>query len=360
MSNKFCKFLTNGYTFNNTTNGLTVAPCCWWQGPQPHVSDNISVDRQLNFESIDSWTDNCKNCFDLEQANQHSLRQTSFSMIPADEKSRDPIAIDISLDSECNAACVICNASSSSLWRKENAKFYNIKFKPFNELVDNRIDQICSNVSLDRVRYVKFFGGEPLFTDTHLNFIKKIPNPDQVTLHYTTNGSIYPSKDTLKEWKKFKLIIFAVSIDGIEEQFNYLRWPLKWNKVTDNIHRIKNNKDIWNLMFRVEFTANILNTYYYDRLEKWVADNLAANREGDKTDLNIHQCFGSAWALESMPDAVRKLILAKYPQTHVIHNLVTNLSDQTSLAPWQNFVDIWDSRRDNSWEVAFPELVGLI
>jgi hypothetical protein len=358
MSNKFCRFLTNGYSFTKTAAGVTVAPCCWWKGPRPIVSANISIDRQLNFESIESWTDACKHCFDLEQTTQQSLRQAGFSL--PDEKSSNPVAIDVSLDFECNAACVICNAHLSSLWQKENAKFNNTKFKLLNQSVDNSIEQICNNVSLDNVQYIKFFGGEPLFTDTHLNFIKKIPNPGQVTLHYTTNGSIYPSKDTLTEWKKFKLIIFAVSIDGIEEQFNYLRWPLKWNKVTDNIHRIKNNKDIWNLMFRVEFTANILNTYYYDRLEKWVADNLATNAAGDKTDLNIHQCFNSAWALESMPDSIKKLILTKYPQSHIVHNLIKNLPDQTSLVPWQDFVDKWDSWRDNNWKAVFPELVGSI
>ena len=119
-------------------------------------------------------------------------------------------------------------------------------------------------VKLEKIslKYVKFFGGEPLFTDTHLKFIKHIPYPEQVILHYTTNGSIYPNDMILEEWKKFKTIIFAASLDGIEEQFDYVRWPLPWNKVSKNLMRLRENKDIWNIIFRVEFTVNFLNAYY--------------------------------------------------------------------------------------------------
>ena len=358
MSNQFCKYLSNGYSFIiNRNNSVTVGPCCLYKN-EIQFDSQLLQNRKLIFESITDWTDNCLRCKILEDAGQQSLRQSSFNWIDEYEDSNEAISIDIFLDTECNAACVICNEHVSSLWKKENLKLHNkkIKITKNNGLVDEIIDQIVNTISLTKLKYVKFFGGEPLFTDTHLKFIQHIPHPEQVTLHYTTNGSIYPNDEVLAAWKKFKTIIFAASLDGIEEQFDYVRWPLPWNKVSKNLIRLRENKDIWNLMFRVEFTANFLNTYYFDRVETWIKNNLNTNLSGDKTEINIHPCTNGIWDLEKMPVTARELVKQKYPSDHIIYKLVANLPLPTSLIPWKNFVKTWDIHRNNSWQQAFPDL----
>jgi MoaA/NifB/PqqE/SkfB family radical SAM enzyme len=323
MTNKFCGYLSNGYSFNLINNDLTVKPCCFFY--ESVVFDqNFLTNKKEKFDSISGWTSNCGECKKQEQAGQASLRQASTDWIPADELSSDPVAIDIHLDNECNAACVTCAERFSSLWAKENSKLSNTGYTKFNKTTtDNAIDQIVTTVGLTKLQYVKFFGGEPLFTDTHLKFIKHIPHPDQVVLQYTTNGSIYPSEETLAAWTQFKLVIFSVSLDGVEEQFDYVRWPLPWTKVSENLLRLKNTAPV-NMMFRVEFTANLFNTYYFDRLEQWVRDNFATNRLGDPTDLNIHNCIDSAWDLDKMPDPVRTAVLEKYPTEHRIHQMIAS------------------------------------
>ena len=360
MPNQFCRYLSNGYSFVTTNNGSVVTgPCCLYGIKIPFDSQFLQ-NRKVAFNSINDWTNGCSKCKVLESAGQLSLRQTGPDWIDDFENSQDPVTIDINLDIECNAACVICNKNQSSLWAKEESKLHNktINVKLDNS-VDKLIDQIVDTLSLTKLKYVKFFGGEPLFTDTHLKFIKSIPYPEQVILHYTTNGSIYPNDTVLEEWKKFKTIIFAASLDGIEEQFDYVRWPLPWNKVSKNLIRLRENKDIWNLIFRVEFTANFFNTYYFDRLEAWIKHNLDTNLSGDKTEINIHPCQDT-WELVKMPYNIREVVLKKYPVDHVIHRLVANLPEPTPLLPWQQFVDTWDTRRNNSWQQAFPDLVQYI
>jgi organic radical activating enzyme/uncharacterized protein YbdZ (MbtH family) len=361
MSNQFCRYLSNGYSFYiNKDKTIGTAPCCLFPRKNSIPLDSqILQNRKLKFESIDQWTDNCSICKGQEDSGQQSLRQSGPDWIADSETSLDPISMDINFDNECNAACVICNSKSSSLWAKEEAKLHNkkIKINRDNEFIADSIDQIVDTVSLKKLKYVKFYGGEPLFTDTHLKFIKHIPYPENVTLHYTTNGSIYPSEETLIEWKKFKTIIFAASLDGIEDQFNYLRWPLPWNKVSQNLIRLKENKDIWNVLFRVEFTANHLNAYYFDQLENWIQHNLNTNGSGDKTEINIHPCWGGVWDIEMMPENIRIKILKKYPSSHIIHRMVANLPPPTSMNTWKKFVDTWDNRRNNRWQTAFPDLI---
>ena len=362
MPNQFCRYLSNGYSFNLAQNKtIVVGPCCLYKN-KIKFDSQLLENRQLTFESITGWTDNCSHCKILEACGQPSLRQSGPDWIDNNEDSQDPISVDIQLDTECNAACVICTEASSTLWQKEKSKLNNkiIKINKDENLVNDAIDQIISAVSLKKLKYVKFFGGEPLFTDTHLKFIQHIPCPEQVTLHYTTNGSIYPNDSVIKAWKKFKTIIFAASLDGIEEQFDYTRWPLPWDKVSKNILRLKNNDSIWNVMFRVEFTANFLNAYYFDRLENWIENNLDTNLSGDKTEISIHPCQGGVWDLENMPHGIRQLMLNKYPTNHIIHKLIANLEPQTPMDSWQKFVDIWDNQRNNSWKKAFPDLVNYL
>jgi hypothetical protein len=160
-------------------------------------------------------------------------------------------------------------------------------------------------------------------------------------------------------WRNFKTVIFAASIDGIEQQFDYIRWPLPWHKVSDNLLRIKHNPDIWNVMFRIEFTVNFLNAYYFDRVATWVSENLATNSSGDKTEINLHPCWG-IWDINKMSPGIKNLILTKYPDTHAIYKMVNNMPQPLTLHEWQDFVTTWDARRNNSWKTAFPDLVDLI
>lgn len=357
MSNSFCRLLTNGYSLRLEANGsLLASPCCFYR--KQSFDDYLASSHQRS--QITDWPANCRSCQEMEMSGQQSLRQAGPDWI-SDIDSYDPVMMEINLDIKCNAACVICTPNASSLWVQENKKVYNLQqIKiPDSQQIDSAIDRICSKLNLEKLTYVKFYGGEPLFTDTHLKFLQRIPNPQQVTVHYTTNGSIPLHTNVRQEWEKFKSIIFAASLDGVEEQFDYIRWPLPWAKVSENLIKIK-NLSIPNILFRVEFTANFLNAYYYDRLETWVQNNFSSNSFGDPTEINLHSCWGSEFELKFMPDSVRELIYKKYDSNSVIYCMVKNLPQQGSLTQWKKFVNIWDKHRKNDWRVAFPDLVDFI
>lgn len=360
MPNNFCRYLSNGYSLSRAKEGIRVFPCCLFKESVP-LDSAILHNRQNKFNSISGWTDSCSTCKMQEDMGQQSLRQTGSQWIADHVPSGSPVCVDINLDFTCNAACAICGESVSSLWAIENAKLQGkkIKIKNHDANVDTAIAKILESLDLKHIKYVKFFGGEPLLTDTHLKFIENLPNPGQTTLHYTTNGSIYPDDKIQAQWKKFKCVIFAASLDGVQQQFDYVRWPLTWNKVSQNLIRLRENKDIHNVLFRVEFTANVLNTYYYDLLESWVQDNWSHNSSGDKTEINVHHCKGD-FSPDSMPLGLRQLILNKYDSAHVIHKMVSNLPDPAPMDPWLDFAKTWDQRRNISWAQAFPELEHVI
>jgi uncharacterized Fe-S cluster-containing radical SAM superfamily protein len=359
MSNTFCKYLSNGYSFNidEKNNSVLVKPCCFFQGGFK-LDENIHKNRE-SYNKIQSWVPQCNYCKILEDSGQQSLRQTGQDWIDSDN-SIYPVAVDIYLDNTCNAACVTCGEYSSTLWYKENQKLLNKSFQ-INSNVDNidaNLNQIVTEFDYSQLKYVKFYGGEPLFTDTHLKFLKTILNPENVTVHYTTNGSIFPSDETLAMWNRFKTIVFAASIDGVDQQFNYVRWPLSWSKVSSNLLRLRAQR-LHNVIFRIEFTVNFLNAWYYDQVQKWMIDHWNMNEFGDLTELNVHSCHG-VFDLQCMPYPLRDEILKKYPQGHVIHNMIANLPEPKTLKPFVKFTKIWDPRRKQDWRQFFNEIEHLI
>ena len=344
MSNKFCRFLSNGYSFQLDQNKLIQRPCCWYRG-------GVEFGQPNNFNEINTWTTGCQVCQYQEDAGQHSFRQASFDIIP-DVDHTKPVALDINLDLTCNAACVICGPDYSSTWSKQMSNNNVIHIKA-NYDYQPSLDHILNSLDLFNLSRVKFFGGEPLLTDSHLQVLRKIPNPQEVELWYTTNASVVPTQEIFDIWSAFKLVYVEASIDGIDSQFDYLRWPLPWNKIQDNLFKMRSEGPT-NILFRINHTLNPLNVYYYNRLEQWVADQFAYNKVGDPVEINIHPSWGT-WALGRTPIPLRTDIYEIYPN-HQISNMLKQ-SAELDYQPILNFTKTWDPIRKNDWQSAFPEIV---
>lgn len=337
MSNKFCRFLSNGYSFVRENNDIQITPCCWYQGN--HSREHL--------QSITDWTPGCQICKDQEDAGGYSFRQSSFEIIP--ELPDNSVAVlDIAVDFNCNAACVTCGPNASSTWSKHLS---NLKIVHQVQKFDYDFD--LGNLDLSNLKRIKFFGGEPFFSDLHVKILKQIPNPQQVDVWYTSNVSILPSKEVLDVWNTFKLVYLEASIDGVAEQFEYIRWPLLWDKVQENLFELRTNGPV-NLLFRINHTLNPFNIYYYDRLENWFEENLKTNRLGDISEINIHPCWGT-WGLGRTPILLRRQIEQKYDDHYIVKLL--NQAQQLDYQPILNFTNQWDPVRKNNWRTVFPDIV---
>ena len=98
-------------------------------------------------------------------------------------------------------------------------------------------DQIPSLIDISKVTRLGIIGGEPFYNDFHVKILNMIPCPENVTLSYPTNGSIWPDDWIFELWSHFKKVIINFSIDDMYERFTYIRWPLKWSRVEENFRR---------------------------------------------------------------------------------------------------------------------------
>jgi sulfatase maturation enzyme AslB (radical SAM superfamily) len=108
----------------------------------------------------------------------------------------------------------------------------------------NQVIDALSKLDLSNLRQLVFCGGETLLGQEYWDVAKwladHVPNAkQQLTLCFQTNGTQPVRPENFDIIEKFYLVKLHISLDGIQDRFEYLRWPASWNQVTDNILNLR-------------------------------------------------------------------------------------------------------------------------
>lgn len=178
---------------------------------------------------------------------------------------RIPI-IEAKLSNLCNLKCRMCHPLDSTSWAKDwnsishlmeksnNGNFlkvHNLKLttSPYiNAWEDNAQFWNDFDLLIPFIDRVEFAGGEPLIDQTHYKILEKLfDRADQLNIKYATNLTKLNFKAINIQllWKKFKKVELVVSIDGINDIYNYIRQLGNYKTIKNNIDFIRlNNPDI--------------------------------------------------------------------------------------------------------------------
>ena len=306
----------------------------------------------------------CKACIDDETVGKQSRRLGEIVKRGQNIKvgHTGPKYIEITMDYTCNQACMICGPWVSSLWRK-----YTNETMHGNSPIasDQDIEKLLENIDLTQLDTVQIIGGEPLLTDRHTKFInfleKKGIDLSNIELWYHTNGSRRVDQDTLRLWKKFKLVFLYFSLDDIGQAFNYQRYPGDWKNITDNMHWFRNHVSA-NVLLRVERTLSLLNAHRLSELEQWKEENFNFTKFDYQIEMNTHMTSGSILEIGNISD--KHLIFLKndaknYKQLlkfYPMNDLQINNKNSYKVL---EFVKTQDQRRNVSISSYFPEFNSL-
>lgn len=336
-----CKNLTNAYRFDITNNVLWTMPCKSI-GKRCEVTDTKSLE-EFRLQTLTDATAAprrvCHQCYMAEEQDKiPSERSLAKEFIPADAVAGVAHVVDFQISKLCNAACVHCGPQYSSHWRKlEDIPGTKKSF------IDE-YEQSLELISLEDVRLVKFSGGEPLLGQEHIAVMAKL-DPENVTLYYETNGSVFPSVEIFNTWANFKKVIVSVSVDAIGNKFEYLRWPLSWDTVSENVKRMVDMK-ISNLEIRLNCTVSPLNLMYLSEIEAW-AYTMGLEIEFKPCNL--------VCGLDAAPhDMIKEF---KAMGDHPVVNFFNHrASDAHKVMQLVSHLDNTDERQDMSWKNTFPEI----
>lgn len=190
--------------------------------------------------------------------------------------------LDLRLGHTCNLKCIMCSPHDSSQWVSDHKKVFpllkseiitnqmrwdqkdfNNKWHERSEFWEQVYDQIPN------IKQLYFAGGEPLVIKEHKMFLEEIVRrgyADKILLRYNSNGTII-TDELLSLWNKFRKVKISISLDGIEERVEYIRYPLNFETIKENIQKLDNAPA--HIETNIELAVQILNIKHIPEFIKW-------------------------------------------------------------------------------------------
>ncbi len=280
----------------------------------------------------------CSSCWQEESAGKASMRQRAkhkfreiyYRLDYQKEDINNLQLFDLNLGNACNLGCKICNSkSSSTIAEKEYADgiISTVEFQELKQSVKWADTEEFWNQLLpmvENIKYLDLYGGEPLMSKLHFDFLKKLIDLDvakNIKIDYNSNGTIYSEK-FFDLWDHFKEIKISFSIDDIADRFETQRVGAKWDQVGENIKKY-NSKRSEKFITEIYPTINIQNVYWLPELLEWIS-----TQSFDHTAFNVLHNPESYNILSLKPQAKMAVIekLKHYPQHEICNSVIQILN----------------------------------
>lgn len=267
-----------------------ITPCCKFQSQyysekfniktstikQYSKSEMVSNIKREFLEGI--WPQGCERCRIEETNGIASKRQLDYDRWQDHYKTHDLTSLDfitasIAFGNTCNLKCIICNPQSSSRWQQEYKTIFKVDVPHFKFYKQNFVEDFTTSVP--KIVHLDIPGGEPFLSGVPeqkalLQHYIDTGRAADITIHYTTNATIFPDAEWWELWKPFKEIDLQLSIDGIGNRYEYLRYPAKWNETRYNIKLyLEAEQQISNVRLSVSHTVSAYNILYLDEFFAW-------------------------------------------------------------------------------------------
>lgn len=246
----------------------TKHPCCVFQKTTNQILNTIpNKSRNLKQEWNSEFYQNirqrmmsgekisgCQQCYYIEKSGSDSDRTASirrYRKLLKDNPELQNITLntingnslgspwesDLRPGNLCNLQCRMCGPASSSQLNKEYEKLGLPTFDENLEtqwMSDDNLEFLLRHA--DKGKKIKFLGGEPTIMPGVLNIIDKLieQNKTDTRLHFTSNLTNV-NKNFLDRIKQFSNISISISMDGISDTLEYIRYPVKWEQIRKNI-----------------------------------------------------------------------------------------------------------------------------
>ena len=205
----------------------------------------------------DEWPDECERCKQTESVNGSSMRLDAIKFHKL-QKLSNYITVGGVLDNLCNSGCLTCDENHST-------KIGSLKHPSY--IIINNSKNFWS-LPTDRIVHLDINGGEPSASKNYRHLLKNLPtNINSVRIN--TNCSIIIDEIYELVEKKIKVTV-TVSLDGIGEVHDFIRWPIKWDKFYSNLIKYKS---IANINLNTWTTISALNLGDFANIKHFVTEN---------------------------------------------------------------------------------------
>jgi organic radical activating enzyme len=272
--------------------------------------------------------DNCIPCYNREAVGEVSERDRYTMMfenrnIEVDfmqgNQYKTPLDFELRPGNLCNLKCRMCEPNSSSQLDKEyryNKELFRSVYNKkrllpsddtYINIDDKNIEYILKNA--EHINQIKLLGGEPTIMSQTIEILETLIDRNilDITMHITTNCTNANEK-FLELIQNFNNICYNFSIDGTSKTLEYIRYPIHFNKLTENMQVLC--KGVPDNNAQILYTLQAYNLPNVIDFLKWVVemhDILQNNKDlPNNLGLLVSDLIGPEWAsIQGLPIDVR-------------------------------------------------------
>lgn len=182
-----------------------------------------------------------------------------------------PLYAELHISNLCNLKCLSCNEYDSSKFHAENkllgiSENPNIEFSKFDHTKYKALNSVIKKGLL----FLDIRGGETLMVPEIKKILREVDSElaKGVTLKIQTNGTIIPDEEWIAIFKKFKNTKINVSIDALQNDNHYVRFPSDWKQIMSTIKILQDN----GVKFIINTVISNINLLLIDKLFNWIQE----------------------------------------------------------------------------------------
>jgi radical SAM protein with 4Fe4S-binding SPASM domain len=393
LPNSFC--VMPWVNISTDVNG-SLRPCCKFT--QPNIANEYQLPNMKDGKIDVLWNDQgfqklrqafldgkkpkeCHQCWEEEDAGFKSMRQSFVNKVNLSNiefspiAKSGPIAYDLKLSNVCNLKCRICGPTASSTFFKEHKERYKERYvKIFEDKNDwmykseywlenkffNTDNEPVFIEWLNNMQHLEITGGEPMTSPENLKLLKTLDELDlskNITFLMNTNTTMINDK-VLQYIKKFKYAQILLSIDDINNRYEYQRFPGNFSIVEENLEKYKKlQQENPNVSIIIFPTISNFNIFYLDEIHQWL-DNHNVRHFFNILHYSSYNC------IKNLPERVKNILTNKYKNSKIdrIHELMSfmNQPGTDELHKFLTEVREVDKIRDQKFETEFNEWYKIL
>jgi MoaA/NifB/PqqE/SkfB family radical SAM enzyme len=355
-----------------------ITPCCKFQTANYSQSFNIQdcnlddyvgsaflAEIKQNFTQ-GQWPQGCNRCRIEEENNIASKRQLDHDRWKNhydqyDIDSNKWLTASIAFGNTCNLKCITCGPDSSSKWQSEYQSIYNINIEHVKfyrkDFIEKFIEQAPEIIHLD------IPGGEPFLSGVReqkqlLSYYIKTGQAKNISLHYTTNVTLFPDQEWWKIWEHFKNVDIQLSIDGVGNKYEYIRYPAMWADVVENTNQYLEKYNN-NIQLSVSHTVSAYNIYYLDEFFAWCEGVGLPKPWLGRVHNPIHM-RPTVWPTTTRNHIAERLKSSNYTDVRTWAQLLQSQDDSDKFVKFKTYLLQHDQYRGLKFAEFFPELSGFL
>jgi radical SAM protein with 4Fe4S-binding SPASM domain len=318
----------------------------------------------------------CERCTSKEAVGMNSMRTGLFegyfndatSIIESTnpDGSLDKLELmywDFRFSNYCNLSCRTCGPIFSTSWAKDAKIIWKTSNKDKTPaLIDLKDASLFWNDianHIDSVKEIHFAGGEPVIMEEHWRIIDLLLEKGLINtrLKYSTNATtlVYKGRNILDVWKKFPNVHVSLSIDAVNDAFDYIRNRGNWKEVEQNLLDIASS----GVEYWIHPTISVLNIYRLIELhDKLLSLKIINPKEKNLkhyfiTQFHLNPLFTPEYySLQSLPKdhkvAIEKMLRKYALKMYLEHKIpmsgwesvIKFMNDKDASANWKTFIDM--------------------